>query len=119
MENTKNCLPGQRESYVRTPKVILGKHDLKPMTNPAVYEVATDKETKRVSVAHLPRRVLEAMMASPVFCASPVRLSDAVLHLRRLGFEIATETTVNQSSGERTASYVLQSHVTLVSKDGA
>ena len=40
-------------------------------------------EEARTMVSKRDRQVLDAIIASPVFCASPVRVSDSVLRLRR------------------------------------
>ncbi len=57
--------------------------DLPSETKKARYRV-TDKngETHTITVAKGNRIILDALIASPVFCASPVRVSDRVCILR-------------------------------------
>jgi len=73
------------------PTWIMAVRDLPQDRAPALFIVDNDRTTligKRL------RQVLEALQKGPIFCASPVRLSDAVLILRRdYGVRIETETT--------------------------
>lgn len=64
--------------------------DTPALTKPATYEAHTDgAEPKSFTVSKLNRRVLEALMRGPLYAASPCRISDKVLSLRRdQGLEI-------------------------------
>lgn len=58
-------------------------------------------ETSKTLVGKRDRQVLDAIIATPVFCASPVRVSDSVLRLRRdHGLPIETETFTERDGDE-------------------
>lgn len=73
------------------PRWIMAVRDLPQDRNTVLFTIDNDRTTligKRL------RQVLEALQKGPIFCASPVRLSDAVLILRRdYGVRIETQTT--------------------------
>jgi hypothetical protein len=58
--------------------------DMPTDTAPAKYEVKSDNGgTKIITVSKGNRIVLDALMMKPVYCASPVRISDRVCILKR------------------------------------
>lgn len=62
-------------------------------------------------------RVLKALINGPLYCASPVRISDRVLLLKRdYGFNIRTETYANDAATSRMryGVYYLDDVVTLI-----
>lgn len=71
---------------------------------------------KTTIVAKRDRQVLDTLIIGPVFCASPVRLSDSVLRLRRdHGIEVETEfleSTQSDGAKCRYGYYVLADSVT-------
>ncbi|MEX0349858.1 MAG: hypothetical protein AB3N15_10590 [Paracoccaceae bacterium] len=78
-------------------------HNLPPLTEPATYEV-TDKdgETHIIHVSKLRRRVLEALMKQPTYCASRCRLSQYVSFLKHEDkVDIATDLYSNDSATGR------------------
>ncbi len=58
-------------------------------------------EASKAVVGKRDRQVLDAIINSPVFCASPIRISDSVLRLRRdHGLPIETETFTERDGDE-------------------
>lgn len=84
-QKTKNKLPNAR--WIRSRK------DLPDTRDEADYFVLDgDGKSKTVTLSKRLRQVLEALLCGPIRCASPVRLSDAVLILRRdYGLNIETD----------------------------
>ena len=73
------------------PRWVMSLRDLEPKRDKGTYEL--DGETQIV-VSKRWREMLETLRVGPVYCASPVRLSDAVCVLRReYGVAIETQTT--------------------------
>ncbi len=83
-------------------KRILRRADLPKSRNLAAYTWPTeDGGESRTIVAKRDRQVLDAIIDGPVFCASPVRVSDSVLRLRRdHGVPIETETFSERDGDE-------------------
>lgn len=77
----------------RDAKHIRSWRDLPQTETRASYDlVSPTGEKRRISLKDGNRRVFEGLMQHPVFCASPVRLSDRVLILKRdFGVSIRTE----------------------------
>ncbi|RYH08828.1 hypothetical protein [Tropicimonas sp. IMCC6043] len=94
---------------------ILSWADLPPAADSATYElISTTGETRTVTLKGGNRRVLEGLMRGPLYCASPVRVSDRVMVLKRdHGVTIRTE--VFESDGttecERFGIYFLDDEV--------
>ena len=58
--------------------------DLPGEKSPARYEIThTDGTKNQIMLAKGNRIILDALIAQPLFCASPVRISDRVCILRR------------------------------------
>ncbi len=72
---------------------IISKCDLPHRRGGARYEVQhADGKRETITLSNRKRQVLDALMCSPIYCASPVRLSDIVLLLRNEnGINIETE----------------------------
>ena len=65
------------------------------------------------------RQVAEALMAGPLFCASPVRVSDSVLRLRRdHGLPVETE-FFSESNGEEKLTFGVYWMAADVKREGA
>ncbi|WP_299847735.1 hypothetical protein [uncultured Roseovarius sp.] len=67
--------------------------DLPPDRNPAQYEIQNgDDKPKVVTLMKRQRQMMDLLIAAPVYCASPVRLSDVVHILKReIGLEVETK----------------------------
>ena len=74
-------------------KRVFGNRDLPPHRGKARYRVTTaDGRSFIRTVAKRKRQVLEALMQAPVYCASPVRISDQVCIMKADdGIHIMTE----------------------------
>jgi hypothetical protein len=67
-------------------------HDLPLARDPARYRITNSNgETREVTLKQGNRQILEGLMCAPMYCASPVRVSDRVLTLKT-EFGIAVET---------------------------
>ena len=56
---------------------------LPPLRGPATFVIHTDAgEPRHIILSKRQRQVLELLMKAPVYCASPVRISDMVFVLR-------------------------------------
>ncbi|MFG6543821.1 hypothetical protein ACGYLM_07330 [Sulfitobacter sp. 1A10445] len=77
--------------------------DMPKGTSPARYEIiAEDGATKTISLAKGNRIILDALIQQPVYCASPVRISDRVCILRRdYGVPITKEMYPNDTATDR------------------
>ncbi|SFD58736.1 hypothetical protein SAMN04488523_101411 [Sulfitobacter brevis] len=80
---------------VETPRWIMSVRDLTDDRTPAKYEVTNaDGSTSVVTLKDRKRQVVDAMLIGPVFCASTVRLGDAVFRLKEdNNLHAATKTT--------------------------
>lgn len=72
---------------------VISRRDLPSRRGSARYEVCkADGKCETITLSNRKRQVLDALMRSPIYCASPVRLSDIVLLLRNdNGIGIETE----------------------------
>lgn len=77
--------------------------DLPGEKAPAHYEITHEDGTKdRITLARGNRIILDALIAQPVFCASPVRISDRVCVLRHeYGVPITKEMYDNDADTDR------------------
>ncbi|HCQ59831.1 MAG TPA: hypothetical protein DIU10_18315 [Sulfitobacter sp.] len=77
--------------------------DMPKGTAPARYEVvAEDGTAKTFTLAKGNRIILDALIQQPVYCASPVRISDRVCILRRdYGVPITKEMYTNDTATDR------------------
>lgn len=77
--------------------------DMPNSTAPARYEVVADNgTTKTFTLAKGNRIILDALIQQPVYCASPVRISDRVCILRRdYGVPITKEMYSNDTATDR------------------
>ncbi len=77
--------------------------DMPTAKSPARYEViADDGTTKTITLAKGNRIILDAMINQPVYCASPVRISDRVCVLRRdYGVPITKKMYLNDPATDR------------------
>jgi len=77
--------------------------DMPKGTSPARYEVVSeDGKTKTITLAKGNRIILDALIQQPVYCASPVRISDRVCILRRdYGVPITKEMYSNDTATDR------------------
>ena len=67
--------------------------DLPQERSPAQYEIQNgDGNPRLVTLARRQRQVMDLLVSAPVYCASPVRLSDVVHILKReIGLEVETK----------------------------
>lgn len=74
-------------------KRVLRVADLPKDRNPAQFEITNANSKSRVVILDKRRRqILELLASGPVYCASPVRISDVVYVLKReIGLEVETE----------------------------
>ena len=72
---------------------VFGNRDLPPNRGKAHYRITTtDGRSFERAVGKRKRQVLEALMRAPVYCASPVRISDLVCTMKADdGIQIKTE----------------------------
>ena len=72
---------------------IISRLDLPRRRGGAHYEVQhADGKRETITLSNRKRQVLDALIRNPIYCASPVRLSDIVLLLRNEnGISIETE----------------------------
>ena len=72
---------------------IISRLDLPRRRGSARYEVQhADGKRETITLSNRKRQVVDALVRSPIYCASPVRLSDIVLLLRNEnGISIETE----------------------------
>ncbi|MDD9726531.1 hypothetical protein PVV74_13760 [Roseovarius sp. SK2] len=72
---------------------IISRRDLPCRRGGAHYEVQhADGKRESITLSNRKRQVLDALVRNPIYCASPVRLSDIVLLLRNEnGLNIETE----------------------------
>ena len=77
--------------------------DLPSETSPASYLVKDDDGlVSKITLAKGNRIILDALLAQPVYCASPVRISDRVSILRReYGVPITKEMYDNDTATDR------------------
>lgn len=77
--------------------------DMPKATSLARYEITKpDGETNTIILAKGNRIVMDALLAQPVYCASPVRISDRVCILRReYGVPITKEMYENDKATDR------------------
>lgn len=97
--------------------------DLPDKQAPAVYIIRDDAgDERRATISRNARRLLEGLRRGPVLCASPCRLSDMVLHLKRThGLSISTKMYANDRATDRTryGVYFLASDVSLAAPEAA
>ncbi|TNF12798.1 MAG: hypothetical protein EP320_11065 [Rhodobacteraceae bacterium] len=77
----------------RDAKRIYRAADLPKERDPAQFEIISANSKSRVVILDKRRRqILELLARGPVYCASPVRISDVVYVLKReIGLEVETE----------------------------
>ena len=77
----------------RNAKRVFRVADLPKDRNPAQFEIINSNSRSRVVILDKRRRqILELLTVGPVYCASPVRISDIVHVLKRdIGLEVETE----------------------------
>ena len=72
--------------------------ELPPHREPATYEFHdTNNKTRLMKLANRKRQVMDLLIATPIHCASPVRLSDVVHILKR---ETAIEVETKMYPGD-------------------
>ncbi|MEM9232518.1 MAG: hypothetical protein AAGB10_23275 [Pseudomonadota bacterium] len=73
-------------------KRVMRVADLPQDRSPARYEIRNLGEKPRlVTRDKRQRQILDLLIAGPVFCASPVRISDTVhIHKREIGLQVET-----------------------------
>jgi len=83
---------------------VKGWRDLPDGRTPARYQVTDDDgNTRTFTLAKGNRVILDALLKSPVYCASPVRVSDRVCVLRHeYGVPITIEMYQNDTATDRT-----------------
>ena len=92
--------------------------DLPQEREPADYNIANNVEKPRlVTLAKRKRQIMDLLLQGPVYCASPVRISDIVHILKReIGLDV--ETKIYPGEPETGAGdygvYFLQSRVTRI-----
>ncbi|WP_158234192.1 hypothetical protein [Oceaniglobus indicus] len=96
--------------------------DLPANRTPARYKITADSgDTHQISVAKGNRIILDALIEQPVYCASPVRISDRVCILRHeYGVPIIKEMYENDAATDRAkfGVYFLNAKVERVSGGG-
>ncbi|WP_170766480.1 hypothetical protein [Ruegeria lacuscaerulensis] len=101
---------------------VTGWHCLKSETGMGEYLVESEgADPRTLHVSKNKRRVLEALIKGPMYCASPCRLSHYVQMLRdEQGLNIETEWYSNdaRTGRERFGVYVLKDKVTLIDSQG-
>ena len=67
--------------------------DLPQERGPAQYEILNDDDrSKVVTLCKRQRQIMDLLISGPVYCASPVRISDVVYILKReIGLEVDTK----------------------------
>ena len=77
--------------------------DMPTAKAPARYEItAEDGSTKTITLSNGNRIILDALLRQPVYCASPVRISDRVCILRGdYGVPITKEMYSNDTATDR------------------
>ena len=77
--------------------------DLPTQTSPVRYEITgKDGSTKTITLAKGNRVIMDALIEQPVYCASPVRISDRVCILRHnYGVPITKEMYENDIATDR------------------
>ncbi len=89
---------------------------------PAQYLITDDTgETRTVTISKNKRRVLEGLMVAPMYCASPVRISDLVHILKRdYGVDIGMDLYEDDRETDRAkfGIYTLNSKVVRVGENG-
>jgi len=77
--------------------------DMPAGTKPARYAITdANGETRAITLAKGNRIILDALISQPVYCASPVRISDRVCILRNdYGFPITKEMYKNDTATDR------------------
>lgn len=97
--------------------------DMPNGTTPARYEIVDeDGPAKTITLAKGNRIILDALIQQPVYCASPVRISDRVCILRRdYGVPITKEMYSNDTATDRAkfGVYFLSGTVRRVDGDAA
>ncbi|MEM9971537.1 MAG: hypothetical protein AAF762_10620 [Pseudomonadota bacterium] len=93
--------------------------DLPPLREPAKYAIiATDGSTKEVVLRKRQRQVVDLLTQGPVYCASPVRLSDIVHILKReIGLEVETEMYPGDEDNAQYGVYFLKSKVVRIADE--
>lgn len=114
---------GTTETRATTPPAnalrVTGWRDLPKEKGVARFEVTrADGGTRTIFVRKRNRRILQALIKQPVFCASPVRISD-VVHVLGREYGINIDTTLyadhNNDDSQRFGVYTLLDSVTLIS----
>lgn len=77
--------------------------DLPAQTGPASYRITdADGQSRIITLRKGNRVILDALLAQPVYCASPVRISDRVCILRHeYGVPITKEMYANDTATDR------------------
>lgn len=96
--------------------------DLPRDSKPALYKITdANGETRQIVLSKGNRIILDALMVQPVFCASPVRISDRVCILRRhYGVPITKEMYENDTATDsaKFGVYFLDGRVERLEADG-
>ena len=92
--------------------------DLPQERSPATYLIETEgRESLRTVLQKSQRQVIELLRKGPVYCASPVRISD-IVHILKRDCGLDVETTMYPGNPKTGAgaygTYTLKSRVTLV-----
>ena len=96
---------------------IMSRSDLPTAREPARYEWTEDGKPHFAVLSKRNRQVLDALRRGPLYCASPVRLSDSVLILKR-DYGIDIETLLFSGDGEsRFGVYRLASDITFIGQN--
>ena len=100
--------------FINTARHIWGKKDLPQDRAPWVYEIQNEEgKAQRIILKNRTRQTIDALNRGPIFAASPVRLSNSIMILRRdYGVEIETHIfSANDGSGGVFGIYELTSRV--------
>ena len=94
-EQSKQLTFKEHPYSYETPRWIMSVRDLPPERTPAKFEVTRgDGQKAIVTLKDRKRQVVDAMLKGPLFCASIVRLGDAVFRLKEdHGLRAATRAT--------------------------
>lgn len=77
-------VPKTTENFNPAPRWIMGVRDLATETAAAAYQITmADGKQIQTTLKSRKRQMVDSLIEGPVYCASPVRLGDAVFRLKQ------------------------------------